>query len=53
MYLFRLFLLRRALDSGALTKPEFVNKIKKERHLLETSKTILSWEPVGSIESSR
>ena len=50
---FRLYLLRKTLESGAITKPEFVSKLKKQRHLLEKSKTILSWEPVGSIENAR
>jgi len=53
LYTTRLFLLRRSLESGKITKPVFVRKLCNERHLLVESQTILSWEPVGSIEHSR
>jgi len=53
LYSTRLFMYRQSLEAGKTSKPAFVRQLCKQRSLLAEARTILSWEPVGSIEHAR
>ena len=52
-YTASLFLLRSKLESKQISKSTFVRKLAGFRSSLEEARMILSFEPEGSIESSR
>ena len=52
-YTVSLFLLRSKLESKGISKSTFVRKLAGFRSILDEAKTILGFEPEGSIEESR